>query len=81
MRRSIPSLNWLRVFEAAARGESFARAAELLNMSTSAVSQQIKALETHFGTALFKRGPKHVELTDAAHAFLPVVRQSLSTVE
>ena len=81
MRRSIPSLNWLRVFEAAARGESFTRAAELLNMSTSAVSQQIKALETHFGTALFKRGPKHVELTDAGHAFLPVVRQSLSTVE
>jgi len=36
MRRSIPSLNWLGVFEAAARMENFARAAELLNMSTSA---------------------------------------------
>ena len=32
MRRNIPSLNWLRVFEAAARVESFARAAELLNI-------------------------------------------------
>jgi len=61
--------------------ENFARAAELLNMSTSAVSQQIKALESHFGTALFERGPRHVELTDAGHAFLPVVRQSLITVE
>jgi len=81
MRRGIPSLNWLRVFEAAARMENFARAAELLNMSTSAVSQQIKALESHFGTALFERGPRHVELTDAGHAFLPVVRQSLITVE
>jgi len=36
----IPSLNSLRVFEAAARMENFARAAELLNMSTSAVSQR-----------------------------------------
>ena len=81
MRRTIPSLNWLRVFEAAARMENFARAAELLNMSTSAVSQQIKALESHLGTDLFQRGPRHVELTDAGHAFLPVVRQSLITVE
>lgn len=81
MRRNIPSLNWLRVFEAAARGESFSGAAELLNMSTSAVSQQIKALENHLGEALFKRGPRHVELTMAGHAFLPTVRQSLNTIE
>lgn len=81
MRRTIPSLNWLRVFEAAARMENFARAAELLNMSTSAVSQQIKALESHLGADLFERGPRHVALTDAGHAFLPVVRQSLITVE
>jgi LysR family glycine cleavage system transcriptional activator len=81
MRGSIPSLNWLRVFEAAARLQSFARAAELLDMSTSAVSQQIKALETHFGEALFNRGARHVELTDAGHSFLPAVRQSLATIE
>ena len=81
MKRGIPSLNWLRVFEAAARMENFARAAELLNMSTSAVSQQIKALESHFGEALFKRGPRHVELTDAGHTFLPTVRQSLKSIE
>ena len=81
MKRGIPSLNWLRVFEAAARTESFSRAAELLNMSTSAVSQQIKALESHFGEALFKRGPRHVELTTAGHAFLPAVRQSLKSIE
>lgn len=81
MKRGIPSLNWLRVFEAAARSENFARAAEQLNMSTSAVSQQIKALEAHFGEALFKRGARHVELTDAGHAFLPVVNRSLRAVE
>ncbi|TNF89471.1 MAG: LysR family transcriptional regulator [Gammaproteobacteria bacterium] len=80
-RSSIPSLNWLRVFEAAARMENFARAAEFLNMSTSAVSQQIKALESHFGEALFERGARNVELTDAGHAFLPTVRQALQSVE
>ena len=80
-RRGIPSLNWLRVFEAAARHENFARAAEQLNMSTSAVSQQIKALESHFGARLFERGPRHVELTDAGQAFLPTVQQSLAMVE
>jgi LysR family glycine cleavage system transcriptional activator len=81
VKSGIPSLNWLRVFEAAARMENFARAAEILNMSTSAVSQQIKALETHLGEDLFNRGPRHVELTDAGHAFLPTVRQSLASIE
>ena len=79
--QKIPSLNWLRVFEAAARMENFARAAEILDMSTSAVSQQIKALEQHLGEQLFERGARHVELTDAGHAFLPAVRQALRTVE
>ena len=81
MSRKIPSLNGLRVFEAAARLESFARAAEQLDMSTSAVSQQVKALEKHLGEPLFKRGARQVELTDAGYAFLPSVRQALNTVE
>jgi len=79
--QNIPSLNWLRVFEAAARMENFARAGELLNLSTSAVSQQVKALENHFGEKLFARHARSVELTDAGHAFLPAVRQALRTVE
>ena len=69
------------MFEAAARLESFSRAGELLDISTSAVSQQLKALEAHLGTALFERGPRNVKLTDAGHAFLPAVRQALMTVE
>jgi DNA-binding transcriptional LysR family regulator len=79
--QDIPSLNWLRVFEAAARMENFARAGELLNLSTSAISQQIKALENHFDEKLFVRHARSVELTDAGHAFLPAVRQALRTVE
>lgn len=77
----IPSLNWLRVFEAAARTGSFARAGEILAMSAPAVSQQIKALETHLGRALFHRGPRSVELTEVGRAFLPSVAQSLHAVE
>lgn len=79
--RQIPSLNWLRVFEAAARSESFSGAARVLNMSPAAVSQQIKALETHLKARLFDRGPKNVALSDAGAAFLPSVRQALMSVE
>ena len=62
--------------------ENFARAAGLLNMSTSAVSQQIKKHWNPISARhLFKRGARHVELTDAGHAFLPTVRQSLKSVE
>ena len=76
-----PSLNWLRVFEAAARTESFARAGRALNMSAAAVSQQIKALETHLGKELFLRGAHSVELTEAGRAYLPGVQQSLQLLE
>ena len=79
--RRIPSLNWLRVFEAAARLQSFARAAEQLGLSSAAVSQQIKALETHFKTPLFTRGAHSIQLTPAGRDFLPAVQQSLNTLE
>lgn len=77
----IPSLNWLRVFEAAGRTESFAKAATILNMSAPAVSQQIRALETHFGKALFIRETRRVRLTESGRAFLPIVQNSLSSIE
>jgi LysR family transcriptional regulator, glycine cleavage system transcriptional activator len=79
--RRIPSLNWLRVFEAAARHQSFSRAGNDLNMSGPAISQQIKALEGHLDAKLFERGSRAVTLTEAGRAFLPVVRQSLLSVE
>ena len=79
--RRLPSLNWLRVFESAARHQSFARAATELNMSAPAVSQQTRALETHLKTDLFVRGAQAVHLTPAARDFLPVVHQALASVE
>lgn len=81
MTTRIPSLNWLRVFEAAARTESFARAAVQLNMSAAAVSQQVKALEAQLGTPLFHRHAHAVTLTEAGRAYLPSVQQSLLMLE
>ncbi|SLN39145.1 LysR family transcriptional regulator [Ruegeria meonggei] len=81
MSSRIPSLNWLRVFEAAARTESFARAATQLNMSAAAVSQQVRALETRLGTPLFHRHAHAVTLTETGRAYLPSVQQSLLMLE
>lgn len=44
----IPPLNWLRAFEAAARHASFKMAAQELNVTPAAISQQIKLLEDYF---------------------------------
>lgn len=74
-------MNWLRVFEAAARAQSFSRAAESLNLSRPAVSQQIKALEEYLGKPLFVRGARRVRLTAEGEAFLPAVHQGLSSIE
>ena len=79
--RRLPSLNWLRVFEAAARTGSFSRAAKVLHMSAAAVSQQVRALENHLGRDLFHRGPRSVTLTDVGRAYLTSVARSLHAVD
>lgn len=56
-RNPLPPLGWLRAFEAAARHLSFIGAARDLNMTQSAVSQQIKSLEGYLGQPLFRRRP------------------------
>jgi len=79
--RRIPSLNWLRVFEAAARTESFTAAADILNMSPSAVSQQISALEGHLGQKLFQRDARRVKLSEAGALYLPTIHEALASIE
>lgn len=74
MARRLPPLNALRAFEAAARHMSFAKAAEELHVTPAAVSHQIKALEAHLGTPLFRRLNKAVLLTEAAQILLPGLR-------
>ncbi|HYE43498.1 MAG TPA: LysR substrate-binding domain-containing protein [Caulobacteraceae bacterium] len=58
-------LSGVRVFEAAARLNSFTRAAEELGMTQAAVSWQVKALERRLGQTLFKRLPREVVPTPA----------------
>lgn len=77
----LPSLNCLRVFEAAARHSSFARAGRELNLSATAVSQPISALETSLGRALFDRAANGVTLTAEGGDFLPTVQVALASVE
>lgn len=73
-RRTLPSLRGIVAFEAAARTQSFARAAEELSLSQSAVSRQIAQLETALGVALFQRVRQRVVLTPAGEFFAERMR-------
>src|SRR5687767_5825115 len=63
-RAPLPPLAALRAFEAAARHQSYTRAAEELFMTQAAVSYQIKLLERQLGIALFRKSGRRVVLTD-----------------
>ncbi|MEL6285455.1 MAG: transcriptional regulator GcvA [Pseudomonadota bacterium] len=76
----LPPLNALRAFEAAARRLSFTKAAEELNVTPGAISQQIRQLEDYAGTPMFKRTGRSVLLTDAAQAALPLVREAFERI-
>ncbi len=69
MHRRLPPLSRIRLFEAAARHGSFARAAAELNITPAAVSQGIRALEDYLGKPMFERGARQVELTQAGRAY------------
>jgi TolB-like protein len=72
--RRLPPLKALRAFEAAARHLSFKAAAEELGLTPTAVSHQIRLLETVVGGALFRRRPRPLTLTTAGEVLFPVVR-------
>ncbi len=76
----LPPLNALRAFEAAARRLSFTQAADELNVTPGAISQQIRQLEEFAGTPLFRRTGRSVLLTDAAQASLPLVREAFERI-
>lgn len=71
----LPPLNALKAFEAAARHLSVKRAAAELNVTPAAVSHQIRTLEEYLGVQLFHRYNRALELTDAARACLPKLRE------
>lgn len=76
MSKSLPSLNSLRAFEAAARHLSFKNAAEELNVTTAAVSQQVKTLEHYLGVTLFHRLNRGLALTEAGLAGQPLLQKA-----
>ncbi len=81
MRRRLPPLHALAVFEAAARHNSFTKAADELCVTHSAVSQQIKQLEEYLRVRLFVRLPRAVVLTNEGQSFLIEVKSALESLE
>ncbi|MCF5233804.1 MULTISPECIES: LysR family transcriptional regulator [unclassified Pseudomonas] len=72
------STRQLRYFVEIADGGSFSAAAERLFVAQSALSRQIKALETQLQTSLFERTARQPRLTAAGEAFYPRARNLLS---
>lgn len=81
MKRKIPSTVALALFEAAARHQSFARAADEMCVTESAVSRQISALESYLGVQLFSREKQHVTLTNAGRDYSSHIATNLNELE
>src|SRR6184192_4171174 len=80
MPRRLPQLNALKAFEAAARHESFTRAAEELFVTQGAVSHQVKALEIELGIKLFNRERQRLVITEAGRDYLTVIRDAFDRI-
>ncbi|MCP4329727.1 MAG: transcriptional regulator GcvA [Alphaproteobacteria bacterium] len=81
MKRTLPPFTAVRAFESAARYSSFKDAAEELNVTQSAISHQVKALEEFLGSALFHRGNKGVGLTPTGRAYFDDVTSILDQLD
>src|SRR3954468_13771117 len=80
MRPRLPPLNALKAFEAAARHESFTRAAEELCVTQGAVSHQVKALEGELAVKLFNRERQRLIITEAGREYLGIIRDALDRI-
>jgi len=76
-----PRLNILRTFEAAGRHLSFSLAAQELNISQAAVSQQMRQLEAYLGTPLFVRHHRRLSMTNSGQAYLYGVHEALERLD
>ncbi|MDR3064908.1 MAG: LysR family transcriptional regulator [Comamonas sp.] len=74
----MPSLVALRCFEAAARLESFSRAADELHLTHGAISRAVRAVEQELGGALFERRNRRVFLNDAGRLLFDGVHAGLA---
>ncbi|MCP5153429.1 MAG: transcriptional regulator GcvA [Ectothiorhodospiraceae bacterium] len=79
--RHLPPLSAVRAFEAAARHLSFNLAARELHVTSSAISHQVRALETFLGVRLFQRSTRRVSLTDQGRSYLGSVSAALDQID
>jgi DNA-binding transcriptional LysR family regulator len=67
----------LHIFFTVAEKGSFSGAAQALHMTQPAVTMQVQSLEEYFGTKLFSRTTKKIELTEAGRALMPFAKRSI----
>lgn len=78
--RRLPPMNAIRAFESAARHLSFSHAAQELHVTHSAISQQVKLLESWLEINLFIRKNNGLVLTEQGRQYLPSIRHILDTL-
>jgi DNA-binding transcriptional LysR family regulator len=71
----------LHIFYTVAEKGSFSQAAQALHMTQPAVTMQIQSLEEYFGTKLFHRTTKKIELTEAGRTLLPYAKRSIELMK
>ncbi|MBP1156108.1 MULTISPECIES: selenium metabolism-associated LysR family transcriptional regulator [unclassified Paenibacillus] len=71
----------LHIFYTVAEKGSFSHAAQALHMTQPAVTMQVQSLEDYFGTKLFIRSTKRVELTEAGRTLLPFASRSIELMK
>lgn len=79
--RKLPSLSAVRAFESAGRHLSFQAAGDELHVTPSAISHQIKALESQLGVNLFNRLTRRIELTQAGSQYLVQLSEALDIID
>lgn len=71
----------LHIFYTVAEKGSFSHAAQALHMTQPAVTMQVQSLEEYFGTKLFLRSTKKIELTEAGRTLLPYAKRSIDLMK
>ncbi|RYC47023.1 LysR substrate-binding domain-containing protein [Pectobacterium zantedeschiae] len=81
MKKRLPPLGSLRAFDKVAELRSFKHAADVLGVSATAVSHQIRLLEEHLGQRVLDRTPRHVALTDKGELLYAGTRQAFMLLQ
>ena len=81
MKRLLPPLNSIKIFEACAKHLSFTKAGEEIGLTQSAISKQIKLLEEYLGISLFNRFAQKIELTNESKSYYNAISSALDQIE